>query len=72
MEDFEIILAVNANQIPVTVHPFEQDEKTYYDVQFENYTLNVYKDTLYTWTSDDSNGLSKADIQSIGGQIDNR
>ena len=71
MEDFDITLSLNNKQIPVTVHPHIENEKTYYDVLFENYTLSIYKDTLYTWTTDDSNGLNKADIQSIGEQIQN-
>ncbi len=71
MEDFNITLSINTNQVPVTVHPYEHDDKTYYDILFENYTLTIYKDTLYTWASDDTNGLSKADIQSIGEQLEN-
>ena len=71
MENFDITLSLNASNIPVTVHTYEANEKTYYDIPFENYTLTIYKDTLYTWASDDSNGLNKADIQSIGEQIDN-
>ena len=70
MEDFDITLSINTNQIPVTIHPYVNGDKTYYEILFENYTLTIYKDTLYTWTSDDTNGLSKADIQSVGEQID--
>ena len=71
MENFDITLALNASNIPVTVHAYEANDKTYYDIPFDNYTLTIYKDTLYTWASDDNNDLSKADIQSIGEQIDN-
>ena len=71
MEDFDITLSLNSEQIPVTVHPHIEGDSTYYDVMFEDYTLSIYKDTLYTWTAENSNGLSKADIQSIGEQIAN-
>jgi hypothetical protein len=69
MEDFDLTLSLNSKQIPVRIHPHIENDTTYYDLVFEDYTLSIYKDTLYTWTSDDSNGLSQADIQSIGEQI---
>jgi len=71
MEDFDITLSLNSEQIPVRVHPHIEGDSTYYDVMFDDYTLSIYKDTLYTWTAENSNGLSKADIQSIGEQIAN-
>lgn len=71
MDDFELTLSLNAKQIKVVIHPHAEGEITYYDVLFENYTLTIYKDTLYTWASDDLQGLSQADIQSIGEQIGN-
>ena len=69
MEDFDITLSLNSKQIPVSVHPHIEGDSTYYDVMFTDFTLSIYKDTLYTWTAEDTNGLSKADIQSIGEQI---
>jgi hypothetical protein len=72
MEDFELQLAINSNTINVSVHPHEEGDVTHYDVLMNDYTLTIYKDTPYTWTSDDPHGLSKADIQSIGEQIQNR
>jgi len=71
MEDFDLTLALNSAQIPVRVHTYAEGETTNYDVLFEGYTLTIYKDTLYTFTSDDPQGHSKADIQSIGEQIEN-
>jgi hypothetical protein len=71
MEDFELTIALNGNNIPVTIHPHIQDDKTVYDVVMEGYSVSIFKDTLYTWTSDDPHGLSQADIESIGEQIQN-
>jgi hypothetical protein len=72
MEDFDFTLALHDEQLSVHIHPHEMGDKTYYDIFFENYSISIYKDTLYTWTSDDPQGLSKDDIQSIGEQIDTR
>jgi hypothetical protein len=71
MEDFDLSLAINGTDIQVKVHPHVEGEVTYYDIVFENYSLSIYKDTLYTWKSDDPHGLSQADIQSIGEQLQN-
>ncbi|MDB5012234.1 MAG: hypothetical protein JWQ25_436 [Daejeonella sp.] len=69
MEDFDLTLSLNGEEIPVKVHTHIEGDKTNYDVIFENFTVCVYKNTLYTWTTDNSNGLNQADIQSIGEQI---
>ncbi|MDB5109709.1 MAG: hypothetical protein JWR67_823 [Mucilaginibacter sp.] len=71
MNDFDLTLSLNSAQLPVKVHTHVEGETTWYDLIFENYTLSIYKDTLYTWTSDDPHGLSQADLQSIGEQIEN-
>lgn len=71
MEDFNLTLALNSHQIPVKVHPHVEGDHTFYDVIFNDYSLSIYKNTLYTWISDDAHGLSAADIQSIGEQIEN-
>jgi len=71
MEDFNLTLSLNNAQLQVTVHPHTEGEKTFYDILFEDYTLTIYKDTLYTWASDDAHGLSQADVQSVGEQINN-
>ena len=72
MEDFDFNLAIHDEQLPVRIHPHEMGDKTYYDIFFEDYSISIYKDTPYTWTSDDTHGLSKDEIQSIGEQIDTR
>jgi hypothetical protein len=69
MEDFDFTLALNASQIPVRIHPHIEDDKTHYDIIFEDHSITIYKDTLYTWTSDDAHGLSNDEVQSIGEQI---
>ena len=69
MHDFDLIIALNGNNLALKVHPHIKGETTYYDILFDNYTLSIYKDTLYTWTSDDPHELSQADIQSIGEQL---
>ncbi|MCJ8210939.1 hypothetical protein MUY27_14570 [Mucilaginibacter sp. RS28] len=71
MEDFDIELSLNRQQIPARVHTYVNDDKTYYDVTFEDQTITLYKETLYTWRAETSNGLSEADIQSIGEQLQN-
>ena len=72
MEDFDLTIALNSGQLPAKIHPHEEGDKTWYDILFEDYTISIYKDTPYTWTSNDPHGLDRADIQSIGEQIDNR
>jgi hypothetical protein len=69
MEDFGITLAINGQQIPATVHPHVQDEKTYYDIITDDFTISIYKDTLYTWKADQNAGFSNDDISSIGEQL---
>jgi hypothetical protein len=71
MEDFDITLSLNGKQIAVKVHPFVQEETTHYTILFDDYSIDVFKDTLYTWATDDAHGLNQADIQSIGEQIEN-
>ena len=71
MRDYDFKLALNGNNLTLKIHPHVEGNKTYYDLLFEDYTLSLYKDTLYTWASDDPHGLSQADIQSIGEQIEN-
>ncbi len=71
MEDFDLTLALNSKQIAVKVHSHIENDRTYYDVLFDDYSVSIYKDTLYTWASDDPQALSAAEIQSIGEQIDN-
>ncbi len=69
MEDFDYTLSINGEQIPVTIHPHIENDSTWYDIIFNDHTISIYKDTLYTWSTDYGNGLSAADIQSIGEQI---
>lgn len=69
MDDFDITLALNSKQIPARVHTHVEGDTTYYDITYENTTLSIYKDTLYTWKAEDDNGLNQADIQSIGEQV---
>jgi hypothetical protein len=71
MKNFDYTLSLNGEQVPVTIQQYEEGERTYYDIVFEDHTISIYKDTLYTWTSDNPQEFSKADIQSIGEQIDN-
>lgn len=69
MEDFDIEISLNRQQIPAHVHPHVEDDKTYYDITFNDQTISIYKETLYTWRAEVGNGLSEADIQSIGEQL---
>jgi hypothetical protein len=71
MEDFVITIALNGQQIPATVHPHVEGETTYYDVITDDFTVSIYKDTLYTWAADDNAGFSNDDIHSIGEQLNN-
>jgi hypothetical protein len=72
MDNFDITIALNREQLPANVHPHAEGETTFYDVRFENYTLTIFKDTMFTWASEDPHGLSNADIQSIGAQLEDR
>jgi len=69
MNDFDITLSLNSEQIPARVHEHVEGDTTYYDITFDDQTLSIYKDTLYTWAAENSTGLSQADIQSIGEQL---
>ncbi|GAB2686912.1 hypothetical protein GCM10027037_06220 [Mucilaginibacter koreensis] len=69
MEDFDITLALNSQQLPARVHPYEQDDKTYYEVVTDNFTLTLFKDTMFTWATEGSSSLDADDIQSIGEQL---
>ena len=69
MEDFGLTLAINGLQIPSTVHPHVEGETTHYDIITDDFTISIYKDTLYTWTAADNAGFSNDEIQSIGEQI---
>ncbi len=69
MEDFETTLAVNGQQIPAHVHLYADNDRTYYEVVTNEFTLTLYKDTMYTWAADDNSGFNQADIQTIGEQL---
>ncbi len=71
MENNTYNISLNGNQFDVQVTEYAEDDKTVYDIAFEDRTLTIYKNTLYTWTSDDPQEFSQADIQSIGEQIIN-
>lgn len=69
MDDFDITLAINGQQIPARVHPYVNNDKTYYEVVTDQFTITVYKDTLYTWTSDGGSSFDQAELQTIGEQL---
>lgn len=69
MEDFDITLALNSEQIPARIHPYVNEDKTYYEVVTDKFTLTIYKDTMYTWASVDGSSFSQAEIQTIGEQL---
>ncbi len=69
MEDFELTLSINSRQLHATVHTHAEGDTTYYDVTTDDFSISIYKDNLYTWTADDSAGLSAAEIQTIGEQL---
>ncbi|QJD97034.1 hypothetical protein HH214_14735 [Mucilaginibacter robiniae] len=71
MEDFGITLAVNSRQIPATVHTRVVDDTTYYDIVSDDFSISIFKDTMYTWKAEDSGGFSADEINSIGEQINN-
>lgn len=71
MENNNYNISLNGKQFEVQVTEHAEGDKTLYDVQFEDRTLTIHKNTLYTWTSDDPQEFSQADIQSIGEQIIN-
>jgi hypothetical protein len=69
MEDFGLTLAINGQQIAATVHPHVEGESTHYDIITDDFTITIYKDTLYTWTAFVNAGFSNDEIQSIGEQL---
>lgn len=69
MEDFGITLSINSRLIEATVHPRIEGETTYYDITTDNFSISIFKDTLYTWAADDDAGLSAEEIQTIGEQL---
>jgi len=69
MEDFGITLAVNGQQIQATVHPHIEGDSTYYDITTDDFSISIYKDTLYTWAADDNAGFNAEEIQTIGEQL---
>lgn len=69
MEDFEMTIAVNGQQIPASVHPHVEGESTYYDIVTDDFTISIYKDTMYTWAVDVNAGFSNEEIQTIGEQL---
>jgi hypothetical protein len=69
MEDFGITLAIHGQQIPATVHERVEGETTHYDITTDDFSISIYKDTLYTWAANDDGGFSADDIQSFGEQI---
>ncbi len=71
MENYNYNISLNGKQFDVNVTERAGSDKTLYDVQFADRTLTIYKNTLYTWTSDDPQEFSQADIQSVGEQIIN-
>ncbi len=71
MENYDYNISLNGKQFDVQVTEHAEGNKTLYDVAFEDRTLVIYKNTLYTWTSDDPQEFSQDDIQSIGEQIIN-
>ena len=71
MNTYDYNISLNGKQFDVRISEHVEGEKTLYDVQFEDRTITIYKDTLYLWTSDNPQELSKEDIQSLGEQIIN-
>jgi len=71
MKTYDYNISLNGTQFPVRISEHVEGDKTLYDVQFEDRTVTIYKDTLYLWTSDNPQELSKEDIQSLGEQIIN-
>jgi len=69
MEDFGLTLAINGQQIASSVHQRVVDETTYYDITTDDFSISIYKDTLYTWKADDNAGFNADEIQSIGEQL---
>jgi hypothetical protein len=60
MKSYDYDISLNGKQFPVRISE-----------HVEGRTITVYKDTLYIWTSDNPQELSKEDIQSLGEQIIN-
>lgn len=71
MKSYDYNVSLNGKQFDVRISEHVEGDKTLYDIQFEDRTITIYKDTLYIWTSDNPQELSKEDIQSLGEQIIN-
>jgi hypothetical protein len=71
MEDYGITLAINGQQIAATVHEHAEGETTYYDIVTDDFSISIYKDTIYTWKADDNAGFNAEEIQTIGEQLNN-
>ncbi|MVN93101.1 hypothetical protein [Mucilaginibacter aquatilis] len=69
MEDFGITLSINSRLIEATVHPHIEGETTYYDVTTDDFSISIYKETMYTWAAMDDAGFSAEEIQTIGEQL---
>ncbi len=69
MEDFDITLAINGQQLPAHVHPYANDDKTYYEIVTDSFTLTIFKDTMFTWASAEGSAFDHAEIQTIGEQL---
>lgn len=69
MEDFGITLSINSQLIQATVHPHIEGESTYYDIATDDFSISIYKDTMYTWAAADNAGFNAEEIQSIGEQL---
>ncbi len=69
MEDFEMTIAINGQQIAASVHPHVEGDSTYYDIVTDDFTISLYKDTMYTWAADVNAGFSNEEIQTIGEQL---
>jgi hypothetical protein len=71
MKSYDYTISLNAKQFPVRISEHVEDDKTLYDIMFEDRTITIYKNTLYLWASDNPQELSQEDIQSLGEQIIN-
>jgi len=69
MEDFDFTLALHDAQLPVRIHPYEADDRTYYNICFQDHSISIYKDNTLHRAIEDKHDLSKDDMQSIGEQI---
>lgn len=51
------------------MHPHIEGETTYYDVTTDDFSISIYKETMYTWAAIDDAGFSAEEIQTIGEQL---